>query len=243
MSDYNTLVSIAKKRRSIRLFKSDPVPDKSIETILEAARWAMSGANAQPWEFIAVRDPQTRARILELYLRHRKQADTFNRTLVRKLRHPVTGKLEAGFRSFTDAPLLIVVCGDPRTLLATSLAGYVIGAERRTFHMNLANVTTMIHLAAASLGLGSMWQSVSPIWEGPLKELLGIPEWFSVPQIVPIGYIGRTPSPAYRREVKEVLHYEKYDMTKFRSDDQVINYIAGLRKTLGGYQPPPKEGH
>jgi nitroreductase len=42
-------LELAKKRRSIRRFKPDPVPDEIIQKILEAARWAMSGANGQPW--------------------------------------------------------------------------------------------------------------------------------------------------------------------------------------------------
>ena len=47
-------LELAKKRRSIRHFKPDPVTEEFIEQILEAARWAMSGANGQPWEFIVV---------------------------------------------------------------------------------------------------------------------------------------------------------------------------------------------
>ncbi len=120
-SDYDKLLEIAKRRRSIRRFKPDPVPEECIEKIIEVAHWAMSGANAQPWEFIVVKRPEVRERIFELYKLHRQQVDVFNNTLVPELRHPVTGTLKAGQRSFRDAPVIIVVCGDPRTLLATSL--------------------------------------------------------------------------------------------------------------------------
>jgi nitroreductase len=47
MTEIDTLIEIAKKRRSIRKFKQDPVPDEYIEQIIEAARWASSGANTQ----------------------------------------------------------------------------------------------------------------------------------------------------------------------------------------------------
>lgn len=50
------LLDLIRNRRSIRMWKPDPVPDEYIETILEAGRWAMSGANGQPWEFIVIKD-------------------------------------------------------------------------------------------------------------------------------------------------------------------------------------------
>lgn len=46
--EIDELLEFMKKRRSIRRFKSDAVPDEHIEKMLEAGRWAMSGANTQP---------------------------------------------------------------------------------------------------------------------------------------------------------------------------------------------------
>ena len=239
-SDYEKLLEIVLRRRSIRRFKPDPVPDEYIEKIIGVARWAMSGANAQPWEFVVVKNQETLAKIFELYKIHREQVDVFNNTLLSELRHPVTGTLTAGQRSFRDAPVIIVVCGDPRTLIATSLVGTLVDPERKVFSMNLANATMLIHLAASSLGLGSQWVSTTPIWEGRLKDLLKVPEWFSIPQIVPIGYFDYKPVPPYRREVGEILHKEVYDKAKFRTDKEVINYIAELRKRARAtYYVPP----
>jgi nitroreductase len=50
-------------RRSIRRFKKEPVPPELIEKLLEAARWAPSSADSQPWEFIVVTDPEIKKRI------------------------------------------------------------------------------------------------------------------------------------------------------------------------------------
>ena len=50
------LLQLMKERRSIRKFKEDPVPDSSIEKILEAARWCQSASNRQPWRFIVLRN-------------------------------------------------------------------------------------------------------------------------------------------------------------------------------------------
>jgi len=58
-------LDLARKRRSIRRLKPEPVPDEYVNKILEAARWAMSGANAQPWEFIVITESSTLKKIAE----------------------------------------------------------------------------------------------------------------------------------------------------------------------------------
>ncbi|MBI4330032.1 MAG: nitroreductase family protein [Chloroflexi bacterium] len=242
-TDYENLLDLVRRRRSTRRYKPDPVADGDIEKIIEVARWAMSGANAQPWEFVVVKDGNTRAEIFELYKLHRTQTDVFNKLLPPELKHPVTGTLKAGQPSFRDAPVFIVVCGDSRTLLATSLSAEIMGYERTTYHFNLANATMLVHLAAASLGLGTQWISTSPIWEGKLKTLLGIPDWFTVPHLAPLGYRDYTPPPPYRREVSEILHREEYEQSKFRTDEQVLEYIALVRnRARAAYYIPPEKG-
>lgn len=57
------LFEAIKNRRSIRVYKSDPIPDEVLNKILDAARWAPSAGNRQPWEFIVVND-----RVVKRYL-------------------------------------------------------------------------------------------------------------------------------------------------------------------------------
>ena len=64
--DYDSLLDLVKKRRSIRRFKADPIPDDYITKIIDVARWAPSGFNMQPWEFLVVKKPELRERIVEL---------------------------------------------------------------------------------------------------------------------------------------------------------------------------------
>ena len=54
-----------RRRRTVRDFASDPVPLDIIESAIEAAATAPSGANRQPWKFVVVADPQTKRRIRE----------------------------------------------------------------------------------------------------------------------------------------------------------------------------------
>ena len=93
----------------------------------------------------------------------------------------------------------------------------------------MANASYSIHLAAAALGLGSEWVSILPAIEPDLKTILGVPQVFRIYTIIPIGYPAYEPPPGFRRDISEILHYDKYDMSKFRSDEQVIEFIVDPR--------------
>ncbi len=52
------ILNLIKTRRSVREFTDEPVSDQEIEKILEAARWAPSGLNNQPWRFLVIKDKE-----------------------------------------------------------------------------------------------------------------------------------------------------------------------------------------
>src|SRR3990172_1352948 len=54
MKESNPVLDVIKTRRSVRKFDGTKIPDVCMQQILEAGRWAPSGANAQPWRFIVV---------------------------------------------------------------------------------------------------------------------------------------------------------------------------------------------
>jgi nitroreductase len=60
------ILDLLKSRRSIRSYQDKPIPQDLILQILEAGRWAPTGANLQPWHFIVVTDAETRKRIGEV---------------------------------------------------------------------------------------------------------------------------------------------------------------------------------
>lgn len=232
------LTRLVHTRRSTRSFKPDPVPDDQIDKILEVARWAMSGANAQPWEFVVVKDAATRAKIFDLCKEDRRLTDIMENTRAPEMRHPITGAFAQGKRMFRDAPVIIAIVGDPRTLQATVLYPQIVGSERETYHLNMANATFLIHLAVAALGLGAQWVSTTPPLDAKLKALLGVPETLKIPQIAPIGYPDYKPAPPYRRKLDELVHREKYDMSRFRTDEDIVEYIIRLRqRTKAAYDP------
>ncbi len=233
-------LELARKRRNIRRFKPDLIPDECIEKILEAARWAQSGANAQPWEFIVVKDKDTKDKIADLYVKHTKQAWDIEKTRIRELRHPAfrDGPHE-GPPAFKNAPVLIIICADPRTVQATVLITHFLhneGGPDAHFLKNIANATQILTLATAACGLSSQWVSINRVMETPLKTLLDVPDEIAIHTIVPVGYPAYEPAPTYRRELKEIVHFEKYDRSKFRTSENIYEFLVALRqKTRPAY--------
>jgi nitroreductase len=63
MIDPEALLDFIKRRRSIRSFQDKQIPEKEIEMILEAGRWAPSASNRQPWKFIVIKNRDTLQKI------------------------------------------------------------------------------------------------------------------------------------------------------------------------------------
>lgn len=59
-------LDLARRRRSVRRYRPDPVPEELLQQVLEAGRWAPSAVNSQPWEFVVVRDPQVKQALYDL---------------------------------------------------------------------------------------------------------------------------------------------------------------------------------
>lgn len=226
-------LKLARSRRSVRRFKPDPIPDEAIRKILEAGRWAMSGANGQPWEFIVVKDRKTINQIADAWLEVGKEQWVIEQTRLGELRHHRFALDKLDRPGFDSAPVLLVVLGDRRTLQATVLSTHFIpgeGGPGALYYKNMANATQNLHLATAAMGLGSQWVSCNYWWEQSLKTILDVPAVFDIHTIVALGYPAYGPKLPYRRELEDITHWGKYDRSKLRSGTEVIKYLADLRK-------------
>ncbi|MDM7974276.1 MAG: nitroreductase family protein [candidate division Zixibacteria bacterium] len=56
-------LSLIKSRRSIRKYREDDIPSKTMERIMEAGRWAPSGLNNQPWKFCVIKDSDIKKKL------------------------------------------------------------------------------------------------------------------------------------------------------------------------------------
>ena len=172
------ILDVISSRKSIRRYKPDPIPDEMIDKILEAARWAPTGENYQPWRFIVIRSQETKDKIAhiarigsgsrmtawyclgEMQERFEKIQDPVKKAEV--LRFMYSGEVSEFAK---HAPLVIAVIG---TLMEGSVdVPYDLSAA----------IENML-LEAHALGLGACWV------HGPVattrhakrfKEILGIP--------------------------------------------------------------------
>lgn len=227
MLDYEGLLELAQKRRSIRNFKPQDVPDELINKILEVARWAPSGANSQPWEFVVVKDKAVRDRVVKITYEGLRLVQKLELTREKDTQHPNVERQPEDF-GFKDAPVLIIVVGDHRTRAASAL---VAQQGPHSYLSGMANAFLYMHLAATTLGLGSQWLSATsqPLCQALLKQELGIPQGFDVYDMFCLGYPAQTPKPRKARELASMVHHNHYDMSKYRSDAEVRKFAREMQ--------------
>lgn len=235
--DYEAFLELVKRRRSIRRLKPDPIPDEYIEKILEAARWAPSGANSQPWEYIVVKDKKLKDKIVEFYGEHQKLAFKIEQTRPPEERMPRFNEMPKFPPSFAVAPVFILLVGDPRTKDAYPLSS-VLDYGGSHFYSSLANTFLYMHLAATALGLGTQWVSAthSPAVECFIKQLLDIPQELEVYDMIVLGYIEKEPDPRCVRPLEEIVHHDYYDRKKFQTARQVKDFIRNSRLSITDFR-------
>ncbi len=227
--DIDNFIDLLKSRRSIRAYKSDPVPEEFVQKIIEAARWAPSGGNSQPWDFIVIKKKEIKDRIADLFVESIKPLRQAELTREKELRVPGVER-EIAEPGFKRAPVFILLCGDPRLNEAFPLIVYQKhGAE--VLISNLASAFLCMHLAAKSLGLGSQWISATGgLMEDRLKNLLDLPKEFKIYDMMAVGYPAYQVGPRSPRQIDEMTHYDRYDRSKLRTDEQIKDFIKNLRK-------------
>jgi 5,6-dimethylbenzimidazole synthase len=205
------LLNIIRTRRSVRVYKRGKVSDQQLETILEAARWAPSGANTQPWEFVITRDRNKMKRVREIYADEWKQ---------RKREDPVHYKgLKKDYVG--DVSVLVLVCGDARTKQVYLTTRQAADREK-LFQASVANAVEQMMLAAASMNLGTVWVSVREEVEPLLRVLFKVPEELRLLWVVPIGHAQSWPKAKPRRPIAAFTHREVYDRNKLRRDGDIL---------------------
>lgn len=233
--EYQALAGLLQARRSIRKFRPDPIDDETVRLLAEAARFAPSAGNAQPWDLIMVRDAETKKKFGEIYLEQLRQKNRLEMTrdpawrfFGREAPEPHAG--------FVDAGLLIVVVGDPRVTEAYPLRTKVDKGSQHIIS-SLSCIVVTLHYLAASLGLGAQYLSDtgSPEMEIMLRDLLGFPEPLRAYETVCIGHADMKPSSRFVKEMDDIVHWDRFDTALFKTDAEVREHIKDkLRPSLKG---------
>ncbi len=197
-------------QRALRRLKPDAVSDKLVHQLIEAATQAPSGGNRQPWAFVVIRSPATKAKLGGWYL------DAWNKTygaLSDEQRAQFRGSMARVYASaeylaqhFGEVPVLILVClrdaPPPGGFLAASHYGSVFPAVQNLL------------LAARGLGLGATLTTLHKLHDAEVKELVGLPEQVETIELIPVGYPVGKYGPTNRVPVDEVMHLERWDAAK-----------------------------
>jgi nitroreductase len=224
MSETYSLVDATMKviqdRRSIRNFTDEPVSEQDLDMLMEAARQAPSGENAQPWRFIIVKDEGMRkkmgaiagggsSRRFTAEFVTQKMQQRFENLQDEEKKQKAFKKLTSGQVSafMAEAPVNIVVCGKKDvwdTPYDTSAA--------------IENILLMV----TALGLGACWVIAPCIDirdEERIKDLLGIPEGFKAISILSVGYPAREHRPRPRMSRNELVFTEKWGEAYYEEEE------------------------
>ena len=211
------ILDIITTRKSIRRYKPDPIPDEMIDKILEAARWAPTGENYQPWRFIVIRDPEIKKKIGDLaklgsgsrmtawhcmgetQKRFEKIKDPVKKAEV--FRFMYSGEVSAFAK---QAPLIIAVIG---TLME--------GAVDVPYDLSAA-VENML-LEAHSLGLGACWVHgpvASTRDAAKFKKILKIPTGMGEYKVIAYVAFGwpaeERKHPRPKKPIEDMVYWEEF---------------------------------
>lgn len=228
LARYEQFMDVVRNRLTTRAFRPDiPVPREHIEMVLEAARHAPSGANAQPWHYIVVTDPKVKQKIADYFV-----AEATKRAKL-KMKFPTPN-----YRGLADAPGFVVVAADFRFVRAfpVLLDGsdldkqYQANAERILLQ-SVAASTMSAHLAAAALGYQVWWVTAigQEDAQASLKPLLGVPDDLSIIDIMLFGVPAKPPYKRWKKTLPQIVSWDRFDMKNYMSVAQIEDWVRETR--------------
>jgi len=188
------LMEAIKGRRSIRKYRTEPVSEEALQTVLEAARWAPSWSNTQCWRLVVVRDKETKSKL----------ADT-----LKGIKASRTNPADEAVRT---APVVIALCAE------LGVTGYhrdesgenklATDKGESWFMFDVALAAQNMSLAAHSLGLGTVHTGLLDAAEA--ARIVGLPENVVLVELLPLGLPDEQPAARPRKEINEFVFLEKY---------------------------------
>jgi len=160
-------------RRDVRSFRPDPIPNSLLWQLLEAAHRAPSVGLMQPWDFVLVRDVETRRRVQALFAREKAAAAAFFDDSRRDQ------YLQLKLEGILEAPLNLLVTCDP------SRAGPEVLGRHGIPETDLYSTCLAVEnfwLAARAEGIGVGWVSI--LRNPELRQILDIPA-----HVIPVAYL------------------------------------------------------
>jgi nitroreductase len=195
--------------RAVRRLRPDPVPDAVLRRVLEAATWAPTGGNAQPWRVVVVRDAEKKKRMAEWYAtswaayvrQHRKLLVDAPQAVVQRAER-MMGAGDYLAEHFAETPVIAIFCFNPKSMAITDAE---LGRPSVVGGGSIYPAVENLLLACRAEGLGCVLTTLLCMHEPAMRELLSIPDPWYTAAAVPIGYpLLRGHGPISRRPVEKM---------------------------------------
>ncbi len=178
-----SVIATMQARRSLRRYTADPVPPAVITRLLDAAVWAPSAHNRQPWRFCVLQTDTikvTLARAMGARLEHDLTADGAPPDLIAR-------DVERSYNRITSAPVVIVV--------ALSMVDMDVYHDPRRDHneyvmavQSVAMAGQNLLVAAHELGLGACWMCAPLFCPDVVRTTLDLPADWQPQGMITVGY-------------------------------------------------------
>jgi nitroreductase len=212
---YPTVYEAMSTLRAVRRLKPDPIPTDVLNRVLQAAAWAPTGGNAQPWRIVLVTDAAPKKKLGELYAGSWKN-------FAKGYEARLTGLPEADRARdartlaaanhlgdhFGEAPAIAIFCFNPKFMAITDAkldrVSVVGGGSVYTAVQNLM-------LACRAEGLGCVLTTLLCEHEEKVREILAIPQPWGTAAAVPMGYpIAKGHGPIRRQSPEKLVYANRW---------------------------------
>jgi len=179
----SALFDIMQSRRSIRRYEDRPVPPEIVRRVLEAACWAPSAHNRQPWRFAVLTDPAWRVRLAEA-MGQRFRVDLATDGLSAE---QIEQRVARSYQRISTAPVLIMLC-----LSMADMDRYP-DTRRQEFERVMAVQSVSLAaqnllLAAHAEGLGVCWLCAPLFCPDVVRDVLSLAEDWEAQALLTLGY-------------------------------------------------------
>lgn len=201
--------------RAVRRVKPDPIDEAVLQRVLQAAAWAPSGGNVQPWRVMLVLDEQKRQALGDLYRPQWAKYSVGARKNLARLEGETLAKQERMLAAadhlgehLGSAPAILVFCFNPNNMAITDSTlprPSVVGGG--SVYPAVQNAM----LACRAENLGCTLTTLLCFVEDEVKQLLEIPQDWYTCAVMPIGYaVGKGHGPISRRPVSKLAYRDTW---------------------------------
>src|ERR1700690_2307269 len=193
------LQSFLRSRRSVRRFKTYPVPESIIRNILTTATYAPSAHNRQPWRFVVVTRQDVKSNMADamaLDFRHDLEKDNIPE-------EEILARLQKSRSRIISSPVIVILCMD-----FSEMDDYPdprrSEAEKIMAVQSTANAGLQLLLAAHAEGLGCVWTCAPLFTPDTVRTIFNLSTKWEPQAMFFIGYPAETPKSRERKSIQEI---------------------------------------